>query len=451
MEVAEPVAELRSFLDEGQDPQLRAFCEGFHPAALAEHLEEMEPEERVMVMTKLEPQFRAELLGHLEPTAQIDTVELFSDAELARTVTYMPSDERVDMLKILPEDRVEEVLRTVAKAEREDILRLGAYDEGTAGAIMTSEYAAVTADLTAREALDQLRTQAPDKETIYVAYVIDDHRHLIGLVSLKDLVVAKANTPVEDLMTVDPVVAYTYEKQEEVARRLSQYDLIAIPVVNPNNVLVGIVTFDDVLDVTEAETTTDFHRMAAAGLMTTSLRDASIWLLYQKRVPWLLILVFMNVFSGYAISRHEATIEQYVALVFFLPLLIDSGGNAGSQSATLMVRALATGDVHIPDWLRLLGREVLVALAIGISMGLAVSTIGVFRGGPDVAVVVAVTMVLLVLTGSLIGMLLPFGLTWSRLDPASASAPLVTSLADIAGVLIYFGIAAWYLELQPMG
>lgn len=249
-----------------------------------------------------------------------------------------------------------------------------------------------------------------------------------------------------------PVTAQVEDAQEEVARKLAKYDLLAVPVTNGNEALVGIVTFDDAQDVAEAEATTDFHRIGgSASLMNTSLREASIGFLMSKRLPWLLVLVFMNIFSGAGIAYFEDTIAAAVALVFFLPLLIDSGGNAGSQSATLMVRALAVGDVRLKDWLGLLGKEIGVALGIGLCMGVAVSLLGLFRGGPDIAVVVAMTMVAVVLVGSLIGMSLPFLLTRFGLDPATASAPLITSLADMAGVLIYFSIATWYLGLPHGG
>jgi magnesium transporter len=236
---------------------------------------------------------------------------------------------------------------------------------------------------------------------------------------------------------------------------MAKYDLLAIPVVNGNDSLVGIITFDDVHDVIEEEATEDFHRMGsissgsgADDLVDIGLRDASPWLLIRKRLPWLMALVFMNIFSGAGIAYYEDTIQATVALVFFLPLLIGSGGNAGAQSATLMVRALAIGDVMMKDWFRLVGKEVGIALAIGVCMAIAVSFIGVFRGGMDVAVIVSLAMVCVVLFGSILGMSLPFLLTRLKLDPATASAPLVTSVADIGGVIIYFGIATWYLRLH---
>jgi magnesium transporter len=377
-----------------------------------------------------------------------------ADEFLARVIAKMASDDRVDLLQAMPDERGEILLHLLARAEREDIRRLSSYEEDTAGAIMTSEYATLSPELTTRQAIEKLRLEAPDKETIYYAYVIDEKRRLLGLVSLRELILARPDTKIETIMRRDPICANVNDDQEEVARLMAKYDLIAMPVINGNDALVGIVTFDDVHDVIEEEATEDFHRMGSISqvsggddLVDIGLKDASPWLLIQKRLPWLLALVFMNIFSGAGIAYYEDTIQAAVALVFFLPLLIGSGGNAGAQSATLMVRALAIGDVERKDWLKMVGKEIGIALAIGVCMGIAVSFIGIFRGGPDVAVIVSVAMVAVVLFGSLLGMSLPFLLTRFNLDPATASAPLVTSVADIGGVVIYLGIASWYLGL----
>ena len=438
---------IRKVVIHGDKDMLDRFCNDHHPALIAELLEQLSPEEVYSILQNMPIEYSAHVMGLLEPATQEDVAEILDDAELADLINNMYSDERVDFIKLLSEERVARVLRRVAQKERDDIIRLSGHEEGTAGAIMTSEYVSLKQELTVREALDKVRLEAPDKETIYYVFVVDEDRKLVGFVSLRDLIMAPSYLRVKEIMKHELIFAYVQEPQEDVARKLSQYDLIAIPVVNSDDTLIGIVTFDDVLDVAEEEATSDFHQMGAAGAVTTSLREASIWLIYQKRLPWLMVLILVNVLSGAGIAFYEDTIHAVVALVFFLPLLIGSGGNAGSQSATLMVRALATGDVEMRDWLRLFVREITVALCIGVTMGIAVSMIGIFRGGPDVAVVVAVTMVGVVLMGSLIGMSLPFILTRFKLDPATASAPLVTSLADIAGVLLYFTIATWYFGI----
>ncbi len=449
-----PISEtLQEHLNLQNDQEIQNICHAMHPADLAAQFAELPLEQSVEIISKLDPDCCSQVLVHMDYDDQRDIALRLSDQKLAAVIARMSSDDRVDLIQSLPEDRGEALLHLLAKTEREDIRRLCSYHEGTAGAIMTSEYATLTPDLTARQAINKLRLEAPDKETIYYAYVIDSRRRLLGLISLRQLILAKPDTLVEYLMRCEPAVVSVNEDQEEVVRKMAKYDLLAIPVINGNDSLVGIVTFDDAHDVTEAEATEDFHRMGsianeigADSLMNISLKDASIWLMIQKRLPWLLALVFMNIFSGAGIAFFKDTIQSAVALVFFLPLLIGSGGNAGAQSGTLMVRALALGDVRIKDWFHLLGKEILIALGIGIVMGLAVSMIGIFRAGTSVTVVVALTMVLNVIFGSLLGMSLPFLLTRFRMDPATASAPLITSLCDIGGVMIYFSIATWYLN-----
>ncbi len=436
------------------DQALRRLCEAEHPADLAAQFSELDLEQAADIFSRLTPDCCADVLVHMDYDDQREIAARLPDDALAKVIEKMSSDDRVDLIQSMPDERGETLLHLLAKKEREDIRRLSSYQEDTAGAIMTSEYATLSPYLTARQAIDKLRLEAPDKETIYYAYVIDSQRRLLGLVSLRKLIMARPNTLIESIMRRDPICANVHDDQEEVARQMAKYDLLAMPVTNGNDSLVGIITFDDVHDVIEEEATEDFHRMGsisqgsgADDLVDIGLKDASAWLLIRKRLPWLLALVFMNIFSGAGIAYYEDTIQATVALVFFLPLLIGSGGNAGAQSATLMVRAMAIGDVIMKDWFRLLGKEVGIALCIGICMAFAVSFIGIFRGGPDVAVIVAVAMVCVVLFGSLLGMSLPFLLTRLNLDPATASAPLVTSIADIGGVVIYFGIATWYLGL----
>ncbi len=309
---------------------------------------------------------------------------------------------------------------------------------------MTSDYAVLTAELTTGEALQKLREEALDQETIYRTYIIDSDRQLVGSVRLQDLFLAPSKARVADVMERNTHAVTVTDDQEQVAQQVARYDLLALPEVDAEGRLVGIVTHDDAMDVSQEEATKDFHRVGASK-MVRNMRDASVFMLYRARIVWLILLVFGNIFSGADIAYFEDTITAYVALVFFLPLLIYSGSNAGSQSATLMVRALATGQAWLNDWSWMIGREVLVALLMGLSMAAAVSVIGIFRAGPESALVVALSMVIIVIVGSVISMLLPLALTKLNLDPDTASAPLVTSTADAAGVLIYCAIATAFL------
>jgi len=389
---------------------------------------------------------RANVLGYLSGEAQRAVAEVMEDKPLLLLLEQMGSDERTDLFKVLGEDRREALLRRMAHREREELKRLASYEEGTAGAIMTADYVAIPTGMTVSRALMRVRQTAPDAETVYQLYIIDPEGRLAGTLSLRQLMVARPRALIDDLMIKDVISVDVDEAQEEVARTVARYDLLALPVVDAERRLVGIVTHDDAMDVVESEATEDIHKGMSIGQLEDGVSRVPLWSLYRKRVTWLVLLVFANLFSGAGIAYFEETIAAQVALVFFLPLLIGSGGNAGAQAATLMVRGMATGDVGVKDWGKLLGRELLVAGSLGLTMALAVAPIGVMRGGEAVAMVVALSMVIIVLFGSLLGMCLPFLLDRLGWDPATASAPLVTTLIDASGVLIYFGIATAMLS-----
>lgn len=432
---------IRDALESGDRELLAHALEHHHPADLASAMSELEPAVAWRVFEVLTAADGAELFGYLPLDEQITLVAHAPRNKLAAVFTLMAADDRADLYNRLDDARREALMPTLAQAEREDIRRLASYAESTAGAIMTSDYATLGEAMTAREAIEHLRREAPDKETIYRAYAVDRDRRLVGSVRLQDLILAAPGTPVSAIMERNTLAIPVDLDQEEAAKQLARYDILALPVIDGEGRLVGIVTHDDALDVLQQEATEDFHRVGTVHPLEGSVRDAGIGLLYRKRVFWLVLLVFGNLLSGLGIAFYEDTIAAHIALVFFLPLLIASAGNAGSQAATLMVRAIAVGDVVIRDWGRLLGRELLVAGALGLTMALAVSGIGLFRGGPEIALVVALTMVTVVVVGSLIGMSLPFLLSRFKLDPATASTPLVTSIADATGVVVYFAIA----------
>lgn len=416
-------------------------------ADIAEALSRLDTQQILRVLPWLDADERARVFGYLPLDSQSELVARAERPAITELFEYMSSDERADLYNALSAERRELVLPALAQVEREDIRRLAGHQEGSAGSIMSSDYAALRPELTAREAVEELRRVAPDKETIYNAYVVDDDRRLVGIVTLRRLITAKPDSLVEELMESNPIVAYVDDDQESVADKIARYDFIALPVLDGGHHLVGIVTADDAMDVAQREATEDFLRSGGtAGAIVGSLRQAPVAKLYSLRVFWLVLLVFANLFSGAGIAHYEEMIASHMALLFFLPLLIASSGNAGSQSATLMVRALATGDVQTRDWGAMLAREIVVAALLGLTMAVAIALIGVWRGGPDIAAVVAMTMIVVVLVGSLVGMSLPFVLSRFGLDPATASGPLVTSIADIAGVLVYFGIASAWLS-----
>ena len=413
------------------------------PVDLADVLEQLDPSLGWRLLERLAN--RAEVFTYFKPEQQVRLAREFPRATLAKLVGEMPADERTDLFKRFDQSQRDTLLPALAQAEREDIRTLSAYVEGTAGALMTSDYAMLKRDMTVADALTSLRTEAPDAETIYQAYVIDDERKLLGVVSLRDLILADTHKIIEDLMISDVVNGDVADDQEDIAKKIARYDLLALPITDKNGVLTGIVTYDDAMDVVSEEATDDIHKSAGVSTIVGNLKSASVKLLYRKRVFWLVFLVFGNLFSGAGIAHFENIIAANLVLVFFLPLLVDSGGNAGSQSATLMVRALATGEVVMRDWLYLIGREALVALALGCTMAVAVSVLGFIRGDETIALVLALSMVSIVMLGCMIGMSLPFVLSRFNFDPATASAPLITSVCDAVGVVTYLFIAAHFL------
>ncbi len=420
-------------------------------ADIGEVLEEMIEDDEVLpaalaLLDILSAERAANVLGYLPGESQLEVVGELDDSQVLKLLEEMGSDERADLFNLLSEDRREALLRRMAHREREDLKRLASYEEGTAGAIMTSDYVSIASGMTVSQALMRVRQTAPDAETVYQLYILDSDGELIGTMSLRQLIVARPGAIVDDIMIKDVIRTPVDNAQEDVARIVARYDLLALPVIDVDGRMVGIVTHDDAMDVAESEATEDFHKGMSIGQLEDGVSRVKLWSLYRKRVFWLVLLVFANLFSGAGIAYFEETIAAQVALVFFLPLLIGSGGNAGAQAATLMVRGMATGDVGGKDWGKLLGRELLVAGSLGITMAIAVTPIGIMRGGEALAMVVAFSMVTIVLFGSLLGMCLPFVLERFKVDPATASAPLVTTLIDASGVVIYFSIATLLLS-----
>lgn len=425
---------------------VRDFIESAHAVDLAAWLEQLPPYQVQLQLLALAMPRRAKTFRYLQLDVQAELARSLERRELVEIVSQLPSDNRVDLFNQLTPEEQQRLLRELAQEQRDDIRQLSAYAEETAGALMSSDYATLAGDITAHGAIEQLRREAPQKETIYRSYVLDAERRLIGAVCLHELILAAADTPLAALMDHDPVTVDLDDDQEDVARVIERYDLLAVPVVDADKRLVGIVTHDDAADAMQQEMTEDFHKTSTVEPLAQSVLKASIGVLYKKRIFWLALLVFGNLFSGAGLAYFEETILAYVSLVFFLPLLIDSSGNAGSQSATLMVRALATGDVVLKDWRDLILRETVIALALGATMAVVVFPVGLLRGGSEIALVVGMTMVLVVIVGSLVGLSLPFLLSRLRFDPATASGPLVTTIADTVGVMVYFSIATALLD-----
>jgi magnesium transporter len=418
------------------------------PILVAEIIEELSDEDDVILFRLLPREQAKNTFQYLSHDKQEQIIEGLAQnvSKLTSLLNDLDPDDRTAFFEELPGEITHRLIQLLSPSERSVAIKLLGYPEDSIGRLMTPEFVAIKPHFTVSQALEHIRLFGHDSETLNVIYIVDNNWKLIDDIRIREIILATPEQRIEDLMDRRFVALSAFDDQEVAVRVFQDHDRVALPVVDTEGTLIGIVTFDDMMDVAEEESTEDFHKFGAFQDAIVNPMKATIGHLYKKRVLWLTSLVFMNVFSGAAIATFESTIQAVVSLMFFLPLLIGSGGNAGAQSATLMIRALATGDVEAKDWFRLVGKEFLVSLLLGVTMAIGVSLIASFRA-PEIIFVVSVTMVLTVIAGSLIGLLLPFLFTKLRLDPATASAPLITSIADITGVLIYFTIATWFFGL----
>ena len=438
--------DFQTFFDVKNWRGLKLALNEYDSIQIAEILEDLEENQEIVVFRLLSREQAKEVFQLLSQEKQEDIIDGIAHnvQNLSNLLNDIEPDDRTAFFEELPGKVSQRLIQLLSPKEKQITLQLLGYPEDSIGRLMTPEYVAIKAHYTVDRAFQHIRKYGRDSETLNVIYIIDDERKLIDDIKIKELILADPQEKVANLIDSKFVALNVMDDQETAIKAFTDYDRVALPVVNDEGMLLGIVTFDDVMDVAEEESTEDFHKFGSIQSAITNPLKETIFNLYKNRIIWLVALVFMNVFSGAAISRYESVIQTMVSLVFFLPLLIASAGNAGSQSATLMIRALAVGDVQVKDWYKLIWKELLVSLLLGLTMAATVALVASFRA-PEIILVLVITMVLIVITGSLVGLVLPFIFTKFKLDPAIASAPLITSIADICGILIYFSVAKWIL------
>jgi magnesium transporter len=444
------VPELRDMPAAGDSKPFRDFCESGHPAVIAELISTLSSQEAWTVLRHADIPLRSEIFSHLDKDLQVEIVGSLRREEVARLLADMSPDDRADLFKQLPEDLRESVLPALAQAEREDIRRLSSYREGTVGAVMTSDYATLALHLTASQAIEHLREVAPDKETIYYAYVVDDRRKLLGFVSLKDLIVARREARVGDIMHGEVIFARIKDDQEDAARKIQKYDLIAMPVLNGDDTLVGIITHDDAIDIITQEHTEDMEKlMAIAGSHEVGVYlKTSSWVHFKNRAYWIVGLAALGMVSGVIIHSFEATLMQMLILALYMPMVADTGGNTGSQSTTVVVRALALREISPKDVFKVLFKEFKIAMLLAVILGVfSWGKVMFLSQGSEIpagfsltkiGAAIAIALDLQVVTATLIGALLPLGVAKMKLDPAVVASPALTTIVDITGLLIYF-------------
>ena len=439
--------ELREMLAENNTAELQEFCVALHPARTAEFMDGLSATESWEVLRHTDPATRMEIFSYFPPERQIETIQTVDRNEVVHLVADLPPDERVDILDRVDPKIVDELLTLLPPDERRDILRLRSYPEQSAGAIMTTQFARLSERETVAQALEELRRQAEEFETVYYLYVVDDGDHLRGLVSLREIVLAKPTTIIGDIMERAVVSVDVTDDQEEVARKLARFDFVAIPVIDHEHHLVGIVTHDDVIDVVREEATEDAQRIAGVEPLRTGYLEARLSTLTWKRGLWLTILFLGATGTIMTLRAYETVTAELQWLVLFLPLIISSGGNSGSQSATLIITALSTGDISLDDWWRVVRRELLMGLFLGGFLGLIGSSLAwVSSPEPRAVLVVPLTLLLVVTCGTLSGSLLPLAFRRIGLDPAMMSNPFVSCICDLLGTIIYLEVAMLLLR-----
>ncbi|HOJ65119.1 MAG TPA: magnesium transporter [Spirochaetota bacterium] len=408
---------------------------------LVELIKEVDDKNKIIIFRILPKNISNELFSEIDYEDQKVILSKMTDQQIKEILLELEPDDRTMLFEELPGKILQKYLNLLPDEERKEALELFGYPEESVGRLMTPNYTAVRPEWTIKKALEHIKERGYKSETINVIYITDEKWHFLDALELKKFILASPELLVKDIMDYIFVTLSPYDDREKAVSLMRHYNLSALPVVDSDNILVGIVTFDDVMDVAKEEATEDFHKTAGILPLEENYLKIDIRKLFLKRIGWLLSLVFINIFSGAIISRFENLIMTFVALVFFMPLLNDSAGNAGSQSATLIIRFMATNEMKWKDGLIILLKDFFVAILLAIAMGISVFLLGMFRGGIRVSIVASLAMFTIIVISSILGTILPLILKAFRIDPATASSPLITSLADIISVTVYFTIA----------
>lgn len=407
----------------------------------AKLLESLDPKDCAFAFRLIPKDEASKVFSCMSSSMQAYLVDLFTQSELKEVIDSLYMDDTVDLLEDLPANLVKRILASVDPQKRNIINKLCKYPEDSAGSIMTIEYVSLRKEMTVQEALDHIKATGIHKETIYTCYVLENKK-LLGIVSAKSLITSNRDTKIEKLMNKNIISVQTHTDQEEVAKLFRKYDLIAMPVLDSENCFVGIVTFDDVMDVMIDETNEDISKMAAIEPNEKGYFETTVWQHAKHRIMWLLILMFSAAITGSIITRYENAFQAVPLLVSFIPMLMDTGGNCGSQSSTLIIRGLALGDIKFKDLFRVIFKEFRISLIVGAILAVANGLrIFIQYQNPQIAIVVALSLAVVVILSKFIGCVLPLFANKVGLDPAIMASPLITTIVDTCSILVYFNIA----------
>ena len=434
--------DIADLIDSKQHKELKHHIANTNAIDLAEEFEKLNQEQRVVLFRSLPKDTAVEIFAYLSSETQENLIELLTDPELAHIVNDLFLDDAVDFIEEMPANVVKRVLKNASEDTRKQINQLLQYNEDSAGSIMTTEYIDLKEGMTVEDAFKRIRKVGMDKETIYTCYVVDAKRLLDGVVSVKTLLLAEAADKIGDIMNTNIIYATTGDDREHVAEIFQKYDLIALPVVDTERHLVGIITVDDVMEVLEEENTEDFHKMAGMEPSDEPYLGSGVFDLSKKRIFWLLILMVSATLTGGIITRYEHILAAFPALIAAIPMLMDTGGNAGSQSSTLIIRGMAVGELRISDVAAIFWKELRVSSLVGGMLG--VINVGykwMLSGNFRLSLTIGLSLFATVVLAKTIGSMLPILAKIMKCDPALMAAPIVTTIVDAGGLIVYFWVA----------
>lgn len=443
MEELKTIEELELLLETKQYTKLRQYLEELNDADIAGLMDQLSKEDMFRVFRILPKDLAADVFAYLDVDNQQVIITSLSDREAAHVINNLMADDAADLMEEMPASVVKRLLANASSETRRDINHLLQYPEDSAGSIMTVEYVDLKESLTVNQAIERIRKVGLDSETINICYVLDAQRKLVGTVALRYLLLSDPDEIIGDIMHENVIAINTLMDQEEVARQFKKYDFISMPVVDNENRLVGIITVDDIVDIMEEETTEDMEKMAAIVPSDKPYMKTGVWETYKKRIPWLLLLMVSATFTGAIISSFQDALKVCAVLMAFVPMLMDTGGNAGGQASVTVIRGLSLGEIAYRDVPRVVWKEIRVALFCGATLSAAnfLKLLLFDRVGITVACVVCITLIAAVMMAMLVGCLLPIGAKRLGFDPAVMASPFITTIVDALSLLVYFGVA----------
>jgi len=435
---------IRNMIQEQAYSDMERLIEELHPADLADLVEHLESDEMLAVFTRLTPERAGEVLKEISAPIQEKIAHELDDQTITQILNELNSDDATDIFSYLPRERTQKIISLVQPDVSEELQKLLGYETDTAGGIMALEFVSVSATSDIRGAIESIREKREDVEKLYYVWVVDDDGKLVGVVSMKDLLLEPIDTKIQDIMNSDVISVDVDTDQEEVARIIKQYDLTHVPVVNGQHKLIGRITNDDIMDVIEEEASEDISLMA--GVMDQEIAEESALKISRARLPWLLLGLFGGLISAIVINHFHGSLEKILALSFFIPVIMAMGGNTGTQAATVVIRGLATGEISIVHTGRRLLTELRVALINGILCGILLGLVVAFwLSDPQLGLGVGVSLITVILFSGSFGAFVPLLLRKLNIDPALAAGPFITTSNDILGLLIYLSIITRFL------